>query len=161
MIEEKIIHLLTESKKTLSVAESCTGGLITHSLTNIPGASRALKGGLITYQTDLKISELNIPLADLNSHGVVSKKIASLMAENIRKKWNTDFGLATTGYLGPDGGDAFAPMGTVWIAVSAAPQTSTLELHLSGARLSNKENAAQQALAFLQNFLHHNAKNQY
>jgi nicotinamide-nucleotide amidase len=119
---------------------------VTHRLTQIPGASKVLRGAIIPYQEELKQSELGIPGALLESRGVVSGETARAMAEGVRRKWGTDYGLATTGYLGPTGGDPFAPVGTVWIALAHAGGTVAREYRYENHRERNKERAAQSAI---------------
>lgn len=148
-LEKNIIEHLRKNNQTLAVAESCTGGLISHLLTQIPGSSEALRGSMIAYQTELKTSELGIPEETLKNFGVVSKTVAIAMAEAIRKKWGTTYGVATTGYIGPSGGDEFAKLGEVWIAVSTPETTTTKSLYLENHRERNKERSAQAALDLL------------
>ncbi len=148
-LENMIIQHLKQNSKTLAIAESCTGGLITHLLTQIPGSSEALRGSIIPYQTELKYTELGISPELIKTHGVVSEKIASSMAEAVRKKWGTTYGISTTGYIGPTGGDEFAKLGTVWIAVSTPETTVTKSLYLENHRERNKERSAQAALDLL------------
>ncbi len=145
-IDALVITRLRELNRTLALAESCTGGLVTHRLTQIPGASKVLRGAIIPYQEELKQSELGIPGALLESRGVVSGETARAMAEGVRRKWGTDYGLATTGYLGPTGGDPFAPVGTVWIALAHAGGTVAREYRYENHRERNKERAAQSAI---------------
>jgi nicotinamide-nucleotide amidase len=152
-IEQSVITLLRQQKKTIALAESCTGGLITHLLTQISGSSEAVRGTIVPYQTDLKTSELGVSVETLQTHGVVSEQTAIAMAEAVRKKWGTDFGLATTGYLGPTGGDAHASVGTVWIAVASASKTETKSLHMDQHRERNKDRSAQAALDLLRRSL--------
>lgn len=148
-LEQSVIHQLRDHNKTIALAESCTGGLVTHLLTQIPGSSEVVRGTVVPYQTDLKTIELGIPAEFMKTQGVVSEQTAIAMAEAVRKKWGTDFGLATTGYLGPSGGDEFASVGTVWIAVATADQTETKSLHMDQHRERNKDRSAQAALDLL------------
>lgn len=148
-MEKNIIEHLTREKKTVALAESCTGGLITHLLTQVSGSSNVVRGSLIPYQTDLKTSELGITPEHVKKFGVVSEKTAIAMAENIRKKWNATYGISTTGYIGPTGGDSFAKLGEVWVAVSTPSGTSTKSLYLENHRERNKERSAQAALDLL------------
>jgi nicotinamide-nucleotide amidase len=148
-LEKSIIEHLKQKKQTLAIAESCTGGLISHLLTQIPGSSSALRGSLVPYQTELKTSELGIPNEAIKTNGVVSEKVAILMAEAIRLKWGTTYGISTTGYIGPTGGDEFARLGTVWVAVSTSETSVTKSLFLENNRERNKERATQAALDLL------------
>jgi nicotinamide-nucleotide amidase len=148
-LEKLIINHLRNKKRTLALAESCTGGLISHLLTQIPGSSEVLRGTIVPYQTDLKTSELGVSSDLIKTNGVVSEKVAAAMADGVRKKWGTDFGLATTGYLGPSGGDEHASVGTVWIAVSTPEKTETKSLHMDQHRERNKDRTAQATLDLL------------
>ncbi len=152
-IESGVVNRLIQLNRSLAVAESCTGGLISHRLTQIPGASKVLRGTLIPYQETLKSQELGIPKDLIDSHGVVSKFTAEAMAEGVRKKWNADYGLATTGYLGPAGGDSFASVGTVWIALSDSKGTASREFRYENHRERSKERAAQSAIDLLRRSL--------
>src|SRR3990167_3696143 len=117
LIEKKIAQLLTAQKKTLSVAESCSGGLLCQRLTNIPGSSCFLKLGLVVYSNDAKIKFLKIFPQTLKKHGAVSQIVARQMAENVRKIFQTDFGIAITGIAGPGGGSVAKPVGLTFIAL--------------------------------------------
>ena len=148
-LEEVIIEKLKSKNQTVALAESCTGGLIAHRLTQVTGSSQVLRGSLVAYQTEIKFERTRNRRTFISEHGVVSKAVAIAMAESIRKKWNADFGLATTGYLGPSGGDAKSPVGTVWMAVATATETRALEFHFENHRERAKERAAQYALDLL------------
>jgi len=148
-MEKLIIDQLTEKQQTLSLAESCTGGFISHLLTQIPGSSAVLRGAMVTYQETLKTTELHIPESTIQSNGVVSEKVAIAMAEAIRIRWNTTYSISTTGYLGPTGGDSFAKLGTVWIALATPEKTLTKSFSLETNRERNKERSAQAALDLL------------
>lgn len=148
-MEKVVVEHLKNTSRTVAVAESCTGGLISHWLTQIPGSSAVLRGSIVPYQTDLKTSELGIDSLYIKENGVVSEKVAIAMAEKVRQKWNTAFGVATTGYIGPDGGDQHAKLGEVWVAVAGPNGTVTKGLYLENHRERNKERAAQAALDLL------------
>jgi nicotinamide-nucleotide amidase len=151
-LEEEVHRMLLERRQTLAIAESCTGGLVSQRITRIAGASKILRGSLIPYQTELKTSELGIPTSLFEQSGVVSEACAKSMAENIRTKWSTDWGLGITGYLGPEG-DAFAPGGTVWIAVAQEGQSLAREFHFENHRERAQERAAAYALDSLRRAL--------
>ena len=151
-LEEVIHRLLLGRGETLAIAESCTGGLVSQRLTRIAGASKILRGTLIPYQTELKTRELGIPATLFEQSGVVSEASARAMAENIRTKWGTTWGLGITGYLGPEG-DAFAPGGTVWIAVARENRTLAREFHFENHRERAQERAAAYALDSLRRAL--------
>jgi nicotinamide-nucleotide amidase len=148
-LEEITVNKLRTSGMTVAMAESCTGGLVAHRFTQVTGSSEALKGCLVAYQNEIKTKELGISEAFLTENGVVSAATAKAMAEAIRKKWNTTFGLSTTGYLGPSGGDDKAPVGTVWIAIATESGSEAHELHFENHRERSKERASQYALDLL------------
>ena len=152
-LENAVVHELVQSGRTLAVAESCTGGLIAHRLTDIPGASKVVKGGVVAYQEEIKSLELGIHAGFLKSEGVVSEATARAMAESLREKWGTDFALATTGYLGPTGGTDSTPIGTVWIALAGPEGTLAREFRYEANRERSKERAAQSALDLLRRVL--------
>lgn len=117
-IEAVIGKRLTEMGKTLSVAESCTGGRIAKSFTENAGASAYFKGGVVAYATASKINILKVSKTDIEKHSVVSKAVAEAMAKNVRTLYNSDFSISTTGNAGPTKGDSEAEVGTVWIAIA-------------------------------------------
>jgi PncC family amidohydrolase len=148
-LENKIIRLLTRRKKTVATAESCTGGLVAHRLTNVPGSSRVFPGGIVSYSDRIKKQLLGVGKKTLQRHKAVSEATAREMAEGVRKKLGVDFGVAVTGLAGPGGGTKTRPVGTVYIAVAARDQTTVIqELNHLG-RTKFKERAAQQALELL------------
>jgi PncC family amidohydrolase len=132
-LSQEVIELLTARGETIAVAESLTGGMLAAALTAIPGASAAVRGGLVTYATDLKASLLGVPSALLDRHGAVHPAVAAAMAEGARHRLAAVVGAATTGVAGPDPQDG-QPVGTVYIAVSAGGRTVVQSLTLSGDR---------------------------
>ena len=117
--EEKIQAQFLLKNKTLSLAESCTGGEISARLAKVPGASKYFVGSIISYQTQSKSDLLSVPKKIIEKNSVVSKQVAEMMAQNVRKKFNSSLGVATTGNAGPSKGDSDAEIGTVWIAISS------------------------------------------
>ena len=117
--EEKIQAQFLLKNKTLSLAESCTGGEISARLAKVPGASKYFVGSIISYQTQSKSDLLSVPKNIIERNSVVSKQVAEMMAQNVRKKFNSSIGVATTGNAGPSKGDSDAEIGTVWIAISS------------------------------------------
>ncbi|WP_412560271.1 competence/damage-inducible protein A [Winogradskyella sp. MIT101101] len=109
---------LTELGKTIAVAESCTGGQIAKAITANAGASKYFKGSIVSYATESKVNILDVPKKDIESYSVVSKEVAEAMADHVRKMFNSDYGISTTGNAGPSKGDSDAEVGTVWIAVA-------------------------------------------
>ena len=133
VLARQVIELLIARGETIAVAESLTGGMLAAALTAIPGASAAVRGGLVTYATDLKASLLDVPPALLDRHGAVHPEVAAAMAEGARHRLAAAVGAATTGVAGPDPQDG-QPVGTVYIAVSAGARTTVRSLALSGDR---------------------------
>jgi len=123
-LELAVVRLLTESGQTVALAESCTGGYIAHRLTNVPGVSRVFAGGCVTYSNAAKISQLGVHPEMLAAHGAVSPEVAREMAAGARRVFDTDFALAVTGIAGPDGGTDDKPVGTVYIALASATETT-------------------------------------
>jgi PncC family amidohydrolase len=142
-------HELFKAKGlTLSLAESCTGGLISHYLTALPGASAFFKAGVVSYSEDMKKKILGVSSDIISSYGVVSEQTAREMAEKIRGLTDTDFAISTTGNLGPDVLEG-KEKGLIYIAVSKEGRTFAKELRLRGNREENKKEAALEALSFL------------
>ena len=110
---------LIENKKTLAVAESCTGGYLSKIITDIPGSSMYYKGGIVAYDNDIKINVLNVKNSIISKHGAVSKQVATIMSENIRKKYKSEYGISTTGISGPGGGSDEKPVGLIYISISS------------------------------------------
>ncbi len=136
-LEGTIGNLLLERKKTVATAESCTGGYMAHAITSVPGSSRYFQGGVIPYHNDLKIKVLGVQETTLQQHGAVSEQTVNEMANQVRKLFNADYGLATSGIAGPDGGTDEKPVGTVWIALADGEQTLTHQLSLTKDRTLN------------------------
>lgn len=151
--EKKVAHLLTKNHYTLSTAESCTGGLIAHRLTNVPGSSMYFLAGLVTYSNEAKIDLLDVDEYVLNSKGAVSAEVAHQMAEGIRIKRNADIGLATTGIAGPGGGTELKPVGTVFMGLSYKGGTETKKHNFSGNRWQVKDQTSEKALQWITDFL--------
>ena len=149
-LEQVIIRLLTDRNETLATAESCTGGLLAHRLTNIPGASKVFLGGLVVYANEMKIAALGIDQSLISKHGSVSKPVAEKMAETARERTGAIHALATTGIAGPTGGSEKKPVGTVYIAL-ASRNAETLVRHFNFAsdRETFKQLATQAALNLL------------
>ena len=111
-------RLLIEHGATIATAESCTGGLIAEKLTEIPGSSAYVMGGVVAYANEIKAVHLGVPEALLERHGAVSEPVAKAMAEGVRERFGTDFGVSTSGISGPDGGTPEKPVGTVCVALA-------------------------------------------
>jgi nicotinamide-nucleotide amidase len=144
-----IVRLLTEGKQTLALAESCTGGAISHRLTNVPGASVVLLAGLVTYSNDAKQKFLGVRGETLAAHGAVSEAVAREMAEGARQQTGADFGLSVTGIAGPGGGSDDKPVGTVFIGLASTSATLALRQFNPFDRETFKQVTANQALEVL------------
>jgi nicotinamide-nucleotide amidase len=145
-LENKIVRLLTERKQTLAVAESCTGGYISHRITNVPGASAVFSAGLVTYANEAKQKFLGVSAETLAHHGAVSEAVAREMAEGALRAARSDYSIAVTGIAGPGGGTPEKPVGTVFIGVASAQETRVFRHFNPGERLAFKELTSQQAL---------------
>jgi nicotinamide-nucleotide amidase len=117
-VEEVIGELLLKNSATISTAESCTGGYISHLITKVSGSSAYYQGSVISYANEIKIEELNVLLSDIESYGAVSQQVVEQMAVGVKEKMNTTYALATSGIAGPTGGSDEKPVGTVWIALA-------------------------------------------
>jgi len=150
---KKISYLLKEKKITIATAESCTGGLIAHTLTNVSGSSDYFDRGIVSYSNRSKNELLDVPVDTLKKYGAVSKQVAKAMAENIRIKSRVDIGVATTGIAGPTGGTKEKPVGLVYIGISTSEGTYIRKYRFSGNRLQNKENTCNAALWMILDYL--------
>jgi nicotinamide-nucleotide amidase len=136
-IEAVIGRILREKNLTLSVAESCTGGYLSHLITSVPGSSEYFLGSMIPYAYEIKMRQLGVKPETLERYGAVSEPTIIEMANIVRAKFNTDIGVATSGIAGPGGATPDKPVGTVWIAYSDKHQTVTKKLQLSKDRMLN------------------------
>jgi nicotinamide-nucleotide amidase len=148
-LEQKVAEHLINQKKTLSIAESCSGGLLGHRLTNIPGSSKFFHGGILAYHNNVKISILKVPSRMLLQHGAVSSQVALLMAKHVRTLFKTDFGVAITGIAGPTSATKNKPVGLVFIAVSTKKSSICLKYCFKSTRFQIKTKATTQALKML------------
>jgi nicotinamide-nucleotide amidase len=148
-IENIAVKLLTAQKKTLALAESCTGGNIAHRITNVPGASEIFLGGVVSYANSVKEKFLGVRAESLRAHGAVSETVAREMAVGAREKFGSDFAIAVTGIAGPSGGTAEKPVGTVFIALASAEKVEVKKMFLPWERETFKQVTAQQALELL------------
>lgn len=145
-IENVVVDLLKQQKKSLALAESCTGGSIAHRVTNVPGASAIFLGGVVSYANSAKEAFLGVESATLQKHGAVSEVVAREMAVGAREKFGADFGLATTGIAGPDGGTPEKPVGTVFIALASEEGVQVERILNPWDRITFKDVTATQAL---------------
>jgi nicotinamide-nucleotide amidase len=145
-LEQIVLYYLGLRQATLSVAESCTGGMIAERITQVPGSSRSFLGGAIVYSNALKIAFANVPPDTLASHGAVSPEVAEALAKGIRQRTGSTLGLGVTGIAGPSGGTEAKPVGLVYIALSDAQKTEVVEKNFRGDRDRVRQWATQQAL---------------
>ena len=148
-LEQSVLNILIKSSKTLSTAESCTGGYIGHLLTSIPGSSTAYEGGVISYSYDLKKLTLGVKEETLTTFGAVSKETVEEMVLGALNHFKTDYAIACSGIAGPGGGTEDKPVGTVWIAVASANKVYSRKFQFGNQRLQNIERTAIQALWML------------
>lgn len=142
-------RMLVKSKKSIAIAESCTGGYVSHLITNTPGSSNYFILGLTAYSNTIKIEKLKIDKALIKKQGVVSKHVAKSMAENVREMAGSDIGLGITGIAGPSGGSKKKPVGLVFIAISSKKKGLVKEFRFQGSREEIKIQTGKEALNLL------------
>jgi len=145
-LEQIVLYYLGLRQATLAVAESCTGGLIAQRITSVPGSSRSFLGGAIVYSNGLKTSFAGVPSELIAEYGAVSREVAEALADGIRRHTGATLGLGVTGIAGPTGGTEAKPVGLVYIAISDAQKTDSIEKNFRGDRDRIRQWAAQQAL---------------
>ena len=145
-LQNCIGRTLEAAGKTISVAESCTGGLISHLFTSIPGSSAYYLGSVTSYANSVKERVLGVPAEIIRNHGAVSSECAAAMASGVRELTGSDFSVATTGIAGPGGGSDEKPVGLVWVGVSSKEGTQTFKIQYKGDRQRNIERFAAFAL---------------
>ena len=152
-LEEVLGKLLRERKLTVSLAESLTGGLVQHKLTQIPGSSDYFMGGIVSYSNEAKMELLGVRESSLKKYGAVSELVAKEMAEGVRKRLGTDIGISTTGIAGPTGATATKPVGLVYLALSANDILIARKQVFGPDRNSVKQRSAQAALELARRYL--------
>jgi nicotinamide-nucleotide amidase len=152
-LEKLIGDLLREKEWTLSIAESCTGGLICDRITDISGSSDYFEGGMVTYSNESKEKHLGIPLRYIERYGAVSPQVARRMAQGVRRAFNTTFGLSTTGVAGPTGGTQRSPVGRVFIGVARGERMWVRQEDFKGIRREIKKKATERSFEFLYKIL--------
>ena len=155
-LQEAVGVLLLNKNKTVALAESCSGGYISHLITSVPGCSAYYNGAVIPYHNDFKRSQLDVMEETLATVGAVSEETVKEMAKNVRRRFKADYGLATSGIAGPDGGSDEKPVGTVWIACDFDGETVTKKLQLSDERDLNIRYTAVFALNLLRQCIQQN-----
>ncbi len=148
-LEEVVGQLLSGKNLSLSTAESCTGGFISHLITRVPGSSLYYKGSIIAYANEIKTRQLHVSVDLLNDFGAVSREVVEQMAVSCRINFETDFAVATSGIAGPDGGTPTKPVGTIWIAVAGRDKVVSQCFQLGEHRERNILRASQAALNML------------
>lgn len=146
---EKVSKILSNKKIKVATAESCTGGLIAHTFTNISGSSDYFERGFVTYSNEAKMELLGVSAKDLKENGAVSRIVAESMAKGARKNSNADIGLSTTGIAGPAGGTPDKPVGLVYIAVSNSKEVIVKKFNFKGSRIENKYHTCNAAFKML------------
>lgn len=142
-------HIALARHVTIATAESCTGGLVGHSITANAGSSAYYRGGVVSYADEVKIDLLGVPAATVERHGAVSAQVAVAMAEGVRTRVGADVGVAVTGVAGPDGGSDAKPVGLTYVAV-AGPAGHQVRRHVwDGDRADNKIRSAAAAVELL------------
>jgi PncC family amidohydrolase len=152
-LETLIGRLLKQAGLSLAAAESCTGGLLSHRLTNVPGASDYFLGAIIAYANQIKTQHLDVRQETLQKHGAVSEETVLEMARGVRLNFNADIGVAISGIAGPSGGTPQKPVGLTWIGLSTIQTEKAWHFIWPGDRLAVKEQAANQTLQLLADFL--------
>jgi nicotinamide-nucleotide amidase len=157
-LEKTIGSLLRDKGWTLSIAESCTGGLVCDRITNVSGSSDYFMGGMVTYSNESKAKYLGIQLHEIKRYGAVSPQVAKKMAQGVRKAFNTTFGLSTTGVAGPTGGTKRSPIGRVFIGFANERRTWVKKEDLKGSRREIKKKAVERALQLFYGTLIHSRR---
>lgn len=148
-LARKVVEHLQKQDLTISAAESCTGGMITSTLVNIPGSSVVLSSSFVTYSNEAKHLILGVPVDDIKSCGAVSEVVAREMAKGARFVAGADIGVSATGIAGPDGGNDGKPVGLVYIAIATGRKTMCKKLKLSGSRNSIRKKTTKEILKLI------------
>lgn len=147
--EELLGEWLVKAEKTLAVAESCTGGFLSHRISSVPGCSAWFRGGVVAYANEVKESMLRVDSDTIQQFGAVSSEVVEQMARNTRELLHSDYAIAISGIAGPGGGTEDKPVGTTWIALSSEKATISREFRFSMKRQLNIERATQSAMLLL------------
>ena len=152
-MENELGKLFTEENLTIACAESCTGGLLTSRLTDVPGSSAYVQGSIVSYSNEIKNSVLKVKAETLKKFGAVSEQTAREMSANVRELFKTDIGVGVTGIAGPGGSTADKPVGTVYISVSNLYQTIVQKFNFSGSRSEIKNKSCDAAIKMVKDLL--------
>ncbi|MCK5450936.1 MAG: CinA family protein [Candidatus Omnitrophica bacterium] len=148
-IEKEIAKKLLKNKLHLSIAESCTGGLVSSRITDIPGSSGHFLGGITAYSNKIKTDLLDVPVKTIKKYGAVSRQTAKAMAEGVKLRTGADISAAITGIAGPTGGSEEKPVGTAYIAVTTSSKKRTKKVFFKGDRSFVKGQFAEAVLSFI------------
>lgn len=146
-------NIIREQHLWLAVAESCTGGMLSHRITNIPGASEYFRGGVIAYANEVKVDILGVSSKTLDDFGAVSEETVIEMARGVRKSLDVDIGVSVSGIAGPSGGTIEKPVGTTWIGLSSADRDSAVKYIFPGNRYEINSQASDAAMKMAINYL--------
>lgn len=152
-LQAAVGKILTAKNKTVSTAESCTGGYIAHLITTVPGSSKYFEGSIVSYSNEVKKQRLGVHENTLNTYGAVSEETVIEMLNGLLHQMNTDYGIAVSGIMGPDGGAPDKPVGTAWMAAGDKKNYRTQKINLRFNRERNIEVTAMMALNFLRKFI--------
>ncbi len=150
---EVVGRLLLLHNKTIAGVESCTGGLVSHWLTNVPGSSRYFKGGVVAYGDDVKIRQIGVSPQTIERFGAVSAQTAREMAEGVRGLFAVDIGFSVTGICGPGGATEKKPVGLVYVGIATETHTKANEKYFEGSRIAIKTAASQAVLEMVRDEL--------
>lgn len=153
LLEQQISELLIKQKRTLAITESCTGGLLGDTITNVSGSSNYFLGGIIVYHNKIKQNIVGVQETTIKKFGAVSEETVKELSSNIRKMFGSDIGIAITGIAGPMGGSVKKPVGFTWIGLATEKEIITRNFIWEGDRITNKKNSTQAALRMLKEFL--------
>ena len=151
--EEKLNGILRQRRATIAVAESCTGGLISARITDVPGSSEYFEAGMVTYSNHAKERFLSVPHEVLASFGSVSAEVAEAMARGVREALGVDIGVSVTGIAGPGGGSAEKPVGTVYTGLATREGTRTGKHFFEGDRAAIRRQTSEEALKLVLDYL--------
>ena len=148
-LAERLQDVYLELGLTLAVAESCTGGLVSDAITDVPGSSAHFLGGIVSYADAVKERQLGVPPEVIAAHGAVSAQVARAMAEGVRERFESGIGAAVTGIAGPDGGSDAKPVGLTYVAVADDEGVDVRRFAWTGDRVANKRSSAEAVLQLL------------
>jgi nicotinamide-nucleotide amidase len=147
---EKIVENFTKRNLKMAIAESCTGGYISHMITNIPGASNVFERGIVCYSNQAKIDLLKVKPKSIEIHGAVSENVVKQLTSNVRKLSNVEIGIGVSGIAGPTGGTPEKPVGTVYIGFSSEQDTHVKKFYFKTTRMEFKKRVLEKILDYLE-----------